>query len=376
VRIVIEHGEHQHRNRGDVAMLQVAVSRLRGLWPHAEIAVVTGDPDLLGELLPGTVPVRLRHGGRSRVVSRLRGRGEDDPLAGADLVAAIGGGYLNDVDPGQTERVLGTLAEAQERGIPCVMFGQGIGPLRDPALRGLAAQVLPGVAFIALREGVAGVDLLRGLGVTAERVTVTGDDAIPLARSDAPAALGAGLAVNHRLAAYLGADDADTAVIRAAVQACAFARGAALIPIPVSEWDDDRPGTARITDGYPFVEHPEPPSAPPAWAIKRLDRARVVVTSTYHLAVFALSRGIPAVCVASSDYYRHKFTGLAQLFGPGCVMVDLDGAHPEAALTAAVDAVWEAADMLRPGLLDAADRQIALGEAAYARARDLVGPGA
>ncbi|MFN8123141.1 MAG: polysaccharide pyruvyl transferase family protein [Thermoleophilia bacterium] len=369
MRIVIEHGEHQHRNRGDVAMLQVAVDRLRSLWPDAELAVVTGDPELLAELVPGALPIRLTAGRVSRVLRRGA-----DPLAGADLLAAIGGGYLTDVDPEQSERVLGTIERAQERGIPCVLFGQGIGPLRDPALRELAARVLPKCALIALRESVTGAPLLAELGVPGEKVTVTGDDAIPLARAGAPESLGQGLAVNHRLASYLETDDAETQVIRGAVHAAAFDRGAALIPIPVSEWDDDRPGTARITEGYPLVEHPDAPSAPPQWAIARLDRARLVVTSTYHLAVFALSRGIPAVCVASSDYYRHKFQGLANLFGPGCTVVDLGTPDPATALVSAIDALWESADMLRPGLLAAADRQIALGEAAYARAQELVTP--
>jgi len=369
MRIVIEHGEHQHRNRGDVAMLQVAVARLRSLWPHAEIAVVTGDPVLLAELVPGAIPVRLTTGRLPKVLRR-----GTDPLAGADVLAAIGGGYLTDVDPEQSERVLVTIERAQARGIPCVLFGQGIGPLRDPALRDLAAKVLPKCALIALRESVTGVPLLAELGVPGERVTITGDDAIPLARAGAPEALGDGLGVNHRLASYMETDDAETQLIRAAVQSAAFERGVTLIPIPVSEWDDDRPGTARITDGYPLVEQPDGPTAPPQWAMARLDRARLVVTSTYHLAVFALSRGIPAVCVASSDYYRHKFQGLADLFGTGCAVVDLHGPDPEAALLSAIDVLWEGADLLRPGLLDAADRQIALGEAAYARAQEIITP--
>ena len=369
MRILIVHGEPPHRHRGDVAMLQVAVERMRALWPHAEIAVVTGDPALLAQLVPSAAPVQLTSGRMTRLLRRGA-----DTLAGVDLLVAIGGGYLNDVDPEQTERVLATLEQAQARGIPCVMFGQGIGPLRDPRLREMAARVLPGCALIALRESVTGAPLLEELGVPNENVTVTGDDAIPLARAGAPETLGEGLAVNHRLASYIGTDDDATGIIRAAVQAAAFQRGAPLIPIPVSEWDDDRPGTARITDGYPLVEHPEAASAPPAWAIGRLDRARIVVTSTYHLAVFALSRGLPAVCVTSSDYYRHKFQGLANLFGPGCTVVDMGGPEPGDALVAAIDTLWEGAELLRPGLLAAADRQIALGEAAYARAQTLVTP--
>ena len=48
---------------------------------------------------------------------------------------------------------------------------------------------------------------------------------------------------------------------------------------------------------------------------------RVVVTGSYHAAVFALSMGVPAVGLAASRYYVDKFKGLADQFGPGCEVV-------------------------------------------------------
>jgi Polysaccharide pyruvyl transferase len=48
---------------------------------------------------------------------------------------------------------------------------------------------------------------------------------------------------------------------------------------------------------------------------------RVVLTSSYHAAVFALARGIPAVGISSTPYYDGKFGGLRELYGPWAVSV-------------------------------------------------------
>jgi hypothetical protein len=48
---------------------------------------------------------------------------------------------------------------------------------------------------------------------------------------------------------------------------------------------------------------------------------RMVVTSSYHAAVFALARGIPAVGISSTPYYDGKFGGLRALYGPRAVSV-------------------------------------------------------
>jgi polysaccharide pyruvyl transferase WcaK-like protein len=48
---------------------------------------------------------------------------------------------------------------------------------------------------------------------------------------------------------------------------------------------------------------------------------RIVVTSSYHAAVFALARGIPAVGISSTPYYDGKFGGLRALYGPRAVSV-------------------------------------------------------
>jgi hypothetical protein len=43
-RILVEPGSYACHNMGDVAMMQVAVTRMSELWPQAEIGAVTSHP--------------------------------------------------------------------------------------------------------------------------------------------------------------------------------------------------------------------------------------------------------------------------------------------------------------------------------------------
>ena len=62
MNILVDSCSYNCQNAGDLAMLTVAVSRLRELWPSAAIAVVTNAPALVARHcgVVGTVPVRGR----------------------------------------------------------------------------------------------------------------------------------------------------------------------------------------------------------------------------------------------------------------------------------------------------------------------------
>ena len=62
VKILIDSCSYNCQNVGDLAMLIVAVSRLRELWPSASIRVITNAPDLIARHCGDvdTVPVRGR----------------------------------------------------------------------------------------------------------------------------------------------------------------------------------------------------------------------------------------------------------------------------------------------------------------------------
>jgi colanic acid/amylovoran biosynthesis protein len=251
------------------------------------------------------------------------------------------------------------------------MMGQGIGPLVETELRALAARILPQVDRIALREARAGGPLLRELGVSAERVLVTGDDAIELALpAGAPAepALGPGLGVNLRVADYAAVSDAMIAAVRLGVQrAAGRLPRAPLVPLPISRvpGEEDAATIRRLTEGYDVVDAEGPALDGPRDVVARTRRCRVVVAGSYHAGVFALASGIPVVGLAGSDYYRDKLLGLADQFGCGCEVISLQEPHLAPRIETAVSSLWARAEELRPRLIAAAERQRAASRAAY-----------
>jgi polysaccharide pyruvyl transferase WcaK-like protein len=110
----------------------------------------------------------------------------------------------------------------------------------------------------------------------------------------------------------------------------------------------------------------------PQLVIDRIGECRIVVTGSYHGAVFALAQGIPVVALVKSTYYANKMLGLVQQFGVGCELVRLDEDALSERLTAAIDRAWADAERVRPRLLGAAAEQIERGPSAYGRLREIV----
>jgi polysaccharide pyruvyl transferase WcaK-like protein len=110
----------------------------------------------------------------------------------------------------------------------------------------------------------------------------------------------------------------------------------------------------------------------PLETIEDVGRCRVVVTGTFHPAVFALSQGIPVVALAQSTLYVEKFLGLADQFKGGCQIVRLDDEQLGTNLERAIDRAWSSAGELRPQLLETAAAMIERGHAGYQRLHDLV----
>jgi polysaccharide pyruvyl transferase WcaK-like protein len=415
MRIVIEPSGHHLLNAGDVAMTQVAYRRLRTFWPHASIYITTSDPRLLQEYCPGAVPLdatirrtalslgiasgvlhyrvpagfaeperRLLHRspGMMRMLARfIPGHGRGDVIAflnlisSCDLVIATGAGQITDPFKDDAILTLNTLEIAASAGVPTCLVGQGIGPITNVALRARARAVLPRASFIALREGLQGLPVLADAGVDSVRVLTTGDDAIELAYAQRPAAMGDALGINVRLAEYARVDDHFEAIART-MRSVASELRAPLTSLAVSTHprESDDAAAARILAGAEQLA----PATPDGTIVDRLarqaGRSRVVVTGSYHAAVFALSQGVPVVGLANTPYYASKFAGLRDQFGGGCTAVPLDQPEVATRLRAAITESWQAADDTRPLLLRNAQRQIDLGYQAYARVRDCAEP--
>lgn len=431
MKILVDNSAYHLANLGDLAMLQVAVKRLQTLWPHATINVITESAYLLRLYCPeaqaivvdgryGRLPgfinayvprpiaqsvLNLREKAwstypnqarvASQLIKKIRSRSRASRVAPArdtshdtgalppaqvleaihqsDLVVATGGGYIVDGFD-HAFVVLNTLQTAIELGKPTALLGQGIGPVSEPSLFAKAQQVLPSVDLIALREQRSSLPILKRLEIDLDRVMTTGDDAVELAYQSKQAVLGTGIGVNLRLASYSDVQHDEVSILREVVHRVGSKYNASLISLPVSQvvGESDVHAIRQLLAEYRHTIDSWEQLSSPAKLIQRITGCRVVVTGSYHAAVFALSQGIPVVSLAKSDYYKGKFLGLADQFGIGCHVVLLDDEQLATRLEAAIDAAWRAATDMRPQLLAAAERQIEQGQAAYRRLATLL----
>jgi colanic acid/amylovoran biosynthesis protein len=413
VHIVVEPSDYVMRNVGDMAMLQAAIARMADRWPDGRIDVFTDDPEGLVRLAPGATPAssrgravwleneRLRALGRigrrlwgaqdwlrvarpgmwyrvKRLMLRLRGDATSlaelerfhAMIARADLVIVTGMGGVTDAFPEFAVGLLHTLALAIHEKRYTGMIGQGLGPLQAPRLRALAGAVLPRVDLIAVREDRASLPLLLSLGVSRDRVVLTGDDSLEMAYRIRTDRLGEDIGVNLRISDYSGIGTSVVPALQTALRSLAQRSGAELVPVPISRV----PGEAdldsiRLLIGDVDASAGESSDTPEA-AMRLAHRCRVVVTGSYHSAVFALANGVPAVGLVGSRYYEDKFRGLSTLFGDGCQTVMIDKPDLAGRLERTVAQQLARADELRPSILKEVERQIGLGRAAFARLAD------
>jgi polysaccharide pyruvyl transferase WcaK-like protein len=421
MNILIENGCYDLLNFGDIAMLQVTVARLNSLRPGSSIAVITDTPDRLAKYVPNASPIaangrqiwfkdRKLIGGFDRVLpdilvrlfSKLwrqirhrwprlargliefnaRHRPADvdqmntflETLLQADMLVVSGGGNINDEFMAYAMTLLDVLEMSTQYGVPTVMFGQGIGPVDNPKLRARAKAVLPLVDFIAVRENLTSPSILKSLGVKEEQIIVTGDDAVELAYNCRSAKLGKNIGANLRVSAYSNVNNGHVELIRKALVAAALEYNVKLIGLPISLYNDssDVEVLGRLLKGYSDGSDSGQTLDSPREVIEKINSCRIVVTGSYHSAVFALSQGTPVVALSNSAYYKHKFLGLSEQFGRGCKVLFLDDGNLAQKLAARIDATWRSAEQLRPQLLASAQAQIVQSNSAYQRAYELV----
>lgn len=404
MRILVDQSGYDLLNIGDVAMLQSCVSRLRQQWPGAEIMVIAHEPMRLESYCPDTVAISrsLADPPFSRFLSRRLvlaseqawkigapyfsdrlggGRVGPDPsrtaiqaVRAADLVVASGGGYVTDSWCWHAAGVLSLLSLAQRLGKPTAMFGQGIGPISQRMLRMQAGVVLPRLKMIGLREDRIGRDLVLSLGMSPETVAVTGDDALELINVPA-AAEGHALGVNVRVSGYAGVDPAAAAAVGDLVLDAAAALQAPVVGLPVSRYAADADVVALralLQRGQRRIDVTMSDIESPGALIAAAASCRVVVTGSYHAAVFGLAQGVPAVCLTKSSYYEAKFGGLRAQFPGGCFVVPLDAPDYAAGLVTAIRLAWHLPAPARAAARDAAVRLREAGRAAYAQFRTKV----
>ncbi|NJC98961.1 MAG: hypothetical protein C3F07_17220 [Anaerolineales bacterium] len=427
MRILFDQSVHDHKNRGNNSLLEVARDRFRTFWRDARLDVISISPYFCRAYLDDVHPVdpasfverrrrftlifqlipkplwrlifelreslkrksdeesMLKHAdsgmdqggeGGSEAESAQREKRAVDlypNIAQYDMYVPTGGGYLCDSDKRFLFSLFDRLEAAQARGVLTVMVGQGIGPLEDLELRKRASEVLPKLDYLLTREEKLTRPLLESLGVPPEKVLMTGDDAIEpayLARKDR---LGNGIGLSLRVAAYTDFHRVHIHAIRPVILAAAKRYNAELVSAPIDSNDADKEYVAELMRGYRRTFSSWRKFESTSAVIERISRCRIMVTGTFHGAVFAISQGIPVIGLANSVEYRNKISGLAAEFGEeGCQVLMLKDENLEENLRKAIDFAWSSAERLRPQLLEAAKRQIEMGHDAYQKIFSLV----
>jgi polysaccharide pyruvyl transferase WcaK-like protein len=421
MRILVDSGCYDCVNMGDVAMLQVALNRIREFWPDARIQVITNNVECLTSLCPTAEPIPVsgkrgwlsneplqsymkrllpkpaaeqvvklnrsmrRHWPitfRSTVSLTRRLTGSDFADVGSflsavescDLLIICGQGGLTDHAHSHAMQLLGLVEMAVRKRIAVVMLGQGVGPMADSELLGAARAVLPQVNLIALRENLAGLPLLRQLGVDQSRVVNTGDDAIELAYEARSTNPGDALGINLRVARSSGVEYEFIPTFRDVISTfLANHAETPLVPLPIGRGiaSADCSTLREVLKGIDDSSDGGEALDTPLKVIQQTARCRLVVTGAYHAAVFALAQGIPTICLAKSPYFIDKFVGLEAQFGDGCCVVLIKSPRVEEELVTSMECLWEASYELRDRLQQAALRQISSGRKIYERINDL-----
>jgi len=435
MRILFDQSVHDHKNRGNNSLLEVTRDRFRKFWPHARFDVISISPYFCKVFLNDVHPVSpvnfIEYKGRFSLIfkviptlfwrlvfeARELVKGKDmseftsnevnkvldgitnemhhqpkietlmvdshesereikniyPGIAQYDLYVPTGGGYLCDSDKRFLFPLFDRLEAAQSKGILTVMVGQGIGPLDDLELRKRAGEILPKLDYLLIREEKLTRPLLDSLGMSSDKILMTGDDAIEpayLARKDN---LGTGIGLSLRVAGYTDFNRGHINAIRPIIFKAAKKYKAKLVSAPIDANDADKEYLAELMQGYSQTSSSWKKFESTSAIINRISECRIMITGTFHGAVFAISQGIPVIGLANSIEYWNKLSGLAMEFGvDGCQILMLDDMNLDDNLLKAIDFAWSSAERLRPQLLDEAKRQIDMGYDAYRKIFSLV----
>lgn len=405
MRILIDSGNYfaNNDNQGDRAIYQIITRRLRHLWPDCEIEWITRN-NLLGNISTNISPLLLsderlsfehkeceeiavkptaKHilkrfswmmsKGTKQFPTLTRAQISDSErilsaIKKSDLVMATGGGYFNDCFPSHAWAVLDTLETAIQYNKPSFILSAGFEPIRNPDLLNKILSILPKLNLIVCREPYQSVFVAHSFGAKKEQIAVAGDDAVELAFEARPAVLGNSLGINLRKADYSGIDSTTIKCLQSSLQLVVKKLDIPIVPLPISmSGPSDPEAICELLSGLNIISDGGQSLSSPIDVINQVAKCRLVVTGSYHAAVFALSQGISVVALAASPHYKAKLEGLKVLFGTGCYVEMLNANSLNETLSKTIELMWQQADGARPLLLQAAKKQIVASQIAYTK---------
>ncbi|HEY0792687.1 MAG TPA: polysaccharide pyruvyl transferase family protein [Chthoniobacterales bacterium] len=413
LRIYLENGTHDMRNLGDAAMLTEAYRCIRAEWPDADVYVSTGNPGRLERYCPGAIPVNVkgrrslsvawapwrrletRAPGLSSALRRLRLRHHSLVnriwiylicrylrqsaadveafirfLHSVDVLFYSGGGYFNDEFRVFMHELVSVGEIVQRLHRPVVAFGQGIGPLSTALVARPVEGLLRGMTAVGARENTS-LQWVESRRVSPTLCRLTGDDALLAPDLPWPQAMGDALGVNVRLSHYSGVELSGLRFLKVAV--ARFLEEMQLRRAqPVLIKDTDYESTRQALGELPLEDCPFENAA----TLRAISACRVVLTGSYHAAVFAYALGVTVVGLAANPYYRQKLGGVAESFGTTPLVFTPTGTSSNdrdaAELQSLLHSAWTSAPDNHEPLLEARRAQIAANRSFKREAFDLV----
>lgn len=294
------------------------IGGLRAAHSDLRLVVLSADPEETAQLHG----VEARH--RSPLVVW-------QALAGARLLISGGGSLVQDVTSARSALYyIGTMLAASMRRVPLAVVGQGIGPIRRPWVRRLAAAAFNGAQAISVRDADSAQEL-RALGVT-RPAEVGADLALLLAPSQTQRveellvrsgldASGPRLGVSVR--PWKGLVEA--VVLGRTLRRFAEAHTAEIAVFPFDRNRDLEISRAVAEASGGRVVR----AATPQDMLGLVGAMDIVLSVRLHALIFATIQAVPAVALA----YDPKVAAFASTVGlPGCLPADASGQDLEEAL--------------------------------------------
>lgn len=234
------------------------------------------------------------------------------------------------------------------KGTPCMMYGQGVGPLTHPESRRAAALVCRTLAAITVRDETS-AELLRSCGVHDPPIVVTADPALSLVPVDSTNLAGQLLALGLRTQARplvavsprLPPDGSRTWIqpLIDALRQTVVAREGSVLFVAFDSGPD---GDARLCEEL-ATRLGGPPTAAaltsplgPADCVGVLGLCDLVVATRLHGLVLAAVAGSPAIALDYDPKVRAMAQRLAPVV-PVLALAQLDATHLAAEIEAALD---------------------------------------
>jgi polysaccharide pyruvyl transferase WcaK-like protein len=384
MKILVDHGDYG--NLGDAAMVESVVRRLRFLIPGADLYVINR-PELRAHIWDGrhvlpqsqyrvqafyphlvsNLPFFWRYNGGWQKITcgltlmYLKAMGSARkirlslPVDGAeslgqfcepfDALQVVGGGNLTDTFLGEMLRRGSIVLAFAEQNKPVMLTGQQLGPFTSYLTKSALARILPKACFLGLREAGDSLRFCKEAGLDEKAIEVMGDDSLGLPPTDDASTCkllskysvkpGGFLAVNLRLSRYSAEHAAHVEKIAALIVHVArqFQMPVLIVPIALNPSDSDvisgkRLLEAMLGDRGSVIEEN---GLTPALVKGLIGKAFGAMGSSYHFCTFALSQGVPAICLYDGKYYSQKAWGLCDFWqdnrlGLWLRKVDVDGA--------------------------------------------------